>query len=154
MLGATVRPSSPQCTVGTRLVGHRRGDRGSAVDRAAKAYARRSGAWICFLVHLAAWIGVATEACLALQLAGAPLGFGSILVIESLLYAIRSAAFVVPNAIGVQEGDYVVLGAGFGLTPDVAMAPSFLKRGRDLLIGTPALLAWQFIEGRRFWKGE
>jgi glycosyltransferase 2 family protein len=119
-----------------------------------RAYARRSGVWTCFLVHLAAWIGVATEAWLALQLMGTPLGFGSILVIESLLYAIRSAAFVVPNAIGVQEGAYVVLGAGFGLTPDVALALSLLKRGRDLLIGIPALLVWQFIEGRRFWNDE
>jgi len=38
------------------------------------------------------------------------------------------------------------------LTPDVALALSLLKRGRDLLIGIPALLFWQFIEGRRFWK--
>jgi glycosyltransferase 2 family protein len=117
------------------------------------AYARRSGAWACFIVHFAAWIGVAGEAWLALHLMGAPLGFGSVLVIESLLYAIRSVAFLVPNALGIQEGAYVILGAGLGLTPDVALALSLLKRGRDLLIGIPALLVWQFIEGRRFWKG-
>ena len=118
-----------------------------------QAYARRLAAWVCFLVHFAAWIGVATEAWLALRLMGASLGFGSILVLESLLYAIRSAAFAVPNAIGVQEGAYLVLGAGFGLTPDVALALSLLKRGRDLFIGIPALLLWQFVEGRRFWRG-
>jgi glycosyltransferase 2 family protein len=117
-----------------------------------KAYARRAGAWGCFLAHFVAWIGVATQVWLALQLLGTPLSFGSILVIESLVYAIRSAAFVVPNAIGVQEAAYVVLGVGFGLTPDVALALSLLKRGRDLLIGIPALLFWQFIEGRRFWN--
>ena len=117
-----------------------------------RIYARRSGIWTCFLVHFAAWIGVATEVWLVLRLMGTPLGFGSILVIESLLYAIRSVAFVVPNAIGIQEGAYIVLGAGFGLTPDVALALSLLKRGRDLLIGIPALLVWQFVEGRRFWK--
>jgi glycosyltransferase 2 family protein len=117
------------------------------------AYARRSGAWACFVVHFAAWIAVATEVWVALHLMGAPLGFGSILVIESLLYAIRSIAFVVPNSLGVQEGAYVVLGASFGLTPDVALALSLLKRGRDLLIGIPALLVWQLVEGRRFWKG-
>jgi glycosyltransferase 2 family protein len=117
------------------------------------AYARRSGAWACFLVHFAAWIGVTSEAWLALHLMGAPLGFGSVLVIESLLYAIRSVAFLVPNSLGIQEGAYVILGAGFGLTPEVALALSLLKRGRDLLIGIPALLVWQFIEGRRFWRG-
>jgi putative membrane protein len=118
-----------------------------------KVYARRSGLWICFLVHFAIWIGIATEVWLALQLMGTPLDFGSVLVIESLLYALRSAAFFVPNAIGVQEGAYVLLGAGFGLTPDVALALSLLKRGRDLLIGIPALLVWQFVEGRRLWRG-
>ncbi len=48
---------------------------------------------------------------------GATLDFAAVLVIESLLYAIRSVAFFVPNAIGVQEGAYVMLGAGFGLAP-------------------------------------
>jgi glycosyltransferase 2 family protein len=117
-----------------------------------RAYVRRSAAWICFLLHFAAWVGAASEMWLVLQLMGAPLGFGSILIIESLLYGIRSVAFAVPNAIGVQEGAYVVLGTAFGLTPDVALALSLLKRGRDLLIGIPALLAWQFVEGRRFFN--
>ena len=39
------------------------------------------------------------------------------LAIESLLYATRTAAFVVPNAVGVQEGAYILLGAAFGLSP-------------------------------------
>jgi glycosyltransferase 2 family protein len=117
-----------------------------------KAYARRGGVALCFLLHLVAWIGTSTEAWLALHLMGVPLGFGPVLVIESLLYAIRSVAFAVPNAFGVQEGAYIMLGAGFGLTPDLALALSLLKRGRDLLIGIPALLVWQFVETRRFWE--
>jgi hypothetical protein len=40
------------------------------------------------------------------------------------------------------------------LTADVGLALSLLQRGRDILIGIPALLVWHFIEGRRFWKGE
>jgi hypothetical protein len=27
-----------------------------------------------------------------------------------------------------------------------------LKRGRDLVIGLPALVAWQLAEGRHFWR--
>ncbi|HZB90086.1 MAG TPA: lysylphosphatidylglycerol synthase domain-containing protein [Stellaceae bacterium] len=116
-----------------------------------RAYVRKGGIALCFLLHLAAWIGTSVEAWLALRLMGAPLGLGPVLVIESLLYAIRSVAFAVPNALGVQEGAYIMLGAAFGLTPEVALALSLLKRGRDLLIGVPALLAWQYLEGRRFW---
>ena len=50
-----------------------------------------------------------------LWLAGAPLPFAAVLAIESLVYATRTAGFAVPQAIGLQEGAYVVLGAGFGL---------------------------------------
>jgi hypothetical protein len=40
-----------------------------------------------------------------------------------------------------------MLGAIFGLPPEMALALSLLKRGRDLAIGIPALLAWQTLEG-------
>jgi len=38
------------------------------------------------------------------------------------------------------------------VTPETALALSLLKRGRDLTIGLPALLAWQLAEGRHFWR--
>jgi hypothetical protein len=75
-----------------------------------------------------------------------------VLVIESLLYAIRTAAFAIPNAVGVQEGAYVLIGAAFGLTPEMALAISLLKRARDLMIGLPALGTWQLAEGGRLWR--
>jgi hypothetical protein len=84
---------------------------------------------------------------------GAPLGFGAVLVVESLLYAIRSVAFAVPNALGVQEGAYILLGGMFGVGPEVALALSILKRARDLALGLPALLSWQAAEGGRAWRG-
>jgi glycosyltransferase 2 family protein len=111
-------------------------------------YGRRGRLVGCFLLHLGAWIANASEAWVALRLAGRPLGFGLVLVIEGLLYAVRSVAFAVPSAFGVQEGAYVVLGAGFGVTPEMALALSLLKRGRDLVIGLPTLGAWQLAEGR------
>jgi putative membrane protein len=104
---------------------------------------------LSFALHLGCWIASTSEAWLALRLAGAPLGFGPVLVIEGLLYAIRSAAFAVPNAVGVQEGAYVLLGAAFGVTPDLALAVSLLKRARDLAIGLPALAVWQSAETGR-----
>jgi putative membrane protein len=115
-------------------------------------YRRRGGLWVSFLLHLACWIASAAEVWLALQLAGEPLPFGAVLAIESLLYAIRTAAFVVPNAMGVQEGAYLLLGAGFGLTPEMSLALSLLKRGRDLAIGLPTIAVWQAIESKRLWR--
>ena len=101
-------------------------------------YGQHARVWVNFLLHLACWIASTLEAWLALRFAGAPLGFATVLVIESLLYAARSAAFAVPNAVGVQEGAYILLGASFGLTPETALALSLLKRARDLTIGLPA----------------
>src|SRR4029077_19262870 len=102
-------------------------------------YRRRARVFSSFVLHLACWIASTLEAWVALRFAGASLGFTTVLVIESLLYAARSVAFAVPNAVGIQEGAYIVLGASFGLTPEMALALSLLKRARDLIIGLPTL---------------
>ena len=88
-----------------------------------------------------------------LTLIGHPLPFLSVVAIESLLFAIRNAAFMVPGGLGVQEGAYALIGPLFGLPAEVALALSLLKRGRDLTVGIPALLTWQFVESRRRLKG-
>jgi len=121
-------------------------------DALAAIYRRRAGLWASLLLHFGCWIASASEIWLALRLAGAPLPFGVVLVIESLLYAIRTVAFLVPNAVGVQEGAYILLGGAFGLTPEMALALSLLKRARDLTIGLPVLALWQAAEGGRLWQ--
>lgn len=128
--------------------------RAEAVQAEIHAIHRRTrGLSSCFLLHFLAWLLSGGEAWLALRLMGVTLDIGSVLAIESLLYAIRSVAFIVPNALGVQEGAYVMLGASFGLAPEFALGLSLLKRGRDILLGAPALLVWQMFESRRFWQG-
>jgi glycosyltransferase 2 family protein len=125
----------------------------AAIQRAIHGIYRRPGALLAgFLLHLACWIAAAAEPWVALKFMDLPLEFGPVLAIESLLYAARSVAFVIPNALGVQEAAYIVLGAVFGIGPEAALALSLLKRGRDLCLGVPVLLAWQFIEARRAWR--
>ena len=80
---------------------------------------------------------------------GVTIGPVAVIAIESLIFAVRSIAFVVPGALGVQEGAYLLLAPLFGLDPQVAVALSLLKRARDLTIGVPALLLWQASEGRK-----
>ncbi len=77
----------------------------------------------------------------------------NIIAIEALVYALRTIAFAVPSAIGVQEGGYVLIGAIFGLGPDAALALSLLKRARELALGLPALMVWQFLETQRLLHG-
>jgi putative membrane protein len=115
-------------------------------------YARRAGLFASLALHLACWISSTVEVWLALRFAGSPLSFADVLVIEGLLYAIRTAAFAIPNAVGVQEAGYILLGAIFGLTPEMALALSLLKRARDFTIGLPALAVWQMVESNRLWR--
>jgi len=100
-------------------------------------------------LHLAAWIGNAAAVWLAFRLIGTRIDLTAAIAIESIVYAIRSAAVFIPNALGVQEGAYILLGPLFGVATDAALAISVLKRARDIAIGVPVLLMWQAAEGRR-----
>ena len=105
------------------------------------------------IYHLLSWVTGAAEIWLALYFMGIEVTIAEALILESLNQAIRSAAFLVPGAYGVQEGGFLVLGALFGLGPDVALALSLIRRVREFLLGLPGLAAWQLAEGRRFWLG-
>jgi putative membrane protein len=122
----------------------------AAVNRVVEAaYARPARLWAGLSVHVGCWISSAGVTWLILWLIGRPLPIMSVITIESLLFAIKNAAFVVPTGIGIQEGAYAILGPMFGLPVEAALALSLLKRGRDILIGIPVLMAWQVMEGRR-----
>lgn len=117
-----------------------------------EAIYHRSGRVVMGVVlHFAAWIIGAAETWVGAALLGHPLLVWEVLVVESLVYALRTAVFFIPSGLGVQEGGYVAVGALFGLDPQSALALSILKRGRDLLLAVPALLWWQAVEGKRFW---
>ncbi len=60
-----------------------------------------------------------------------------------------SAGFLVPGALGVQEAGYVALGHLFGISADISISISLLRRGRDIVIGVPVLLLWQLYEFRQ-----
>lgn len=105
---------------------------------------RRPGRVIAaFVLNLLAWIASAAGAWIALSFMGHAPSLGAIVALEALIFTVRSVAFMIPGAIGVQEAVYVLLGPVFGLPPTTAIALSLLKRARDLLVGIPALILWQ-----------
>ena len=117
--------------------------------RLAAIYRAPAGLAASFVLNLAAWVASGVGAWLALRLIGVDVAPWPVLAIEALVFAVRSVAFVVPGALGVQEGAYLLLAPLFGIDPRVAVALSLLKRARDVAIGLPALLAWQAGEGRK-----
>lgn len=113
---------------------------------------RRSRLLLVASTHLASWLLNGVETWLTFRLMGISLTLPAALAVDSLIYGMRSAAFMVPNAFGVQEGGLVLLGLLFGVGPDASLALSLIKRARDLVIGVPALLIWQAIEARHVWR--
>ena len=102
-----------------------------------------------FLFNLAAWLASAMGAWIALRFMGVGTPLWAVLMIEALIFTLRSVAFAIPGAIGVQEAAYVLIGPLVGMPPATALALSLLKRARDVIIAVPALLAWQVGEARR-----
>jgi len=89
-----------------------------------------------------------TEVWLACYLLGHPITLVEALMLKSLTSALSDIAFIIPNAYGIQEGAYIVLGTLLGFSPDFSLAVSLATRIRELLVDVPGLLAWQFIEGK------
>ena len=83
--------------------------------------------------HLAGWFIGAIEVWVVLNFMGYPVDFGDAVIIESLMHAVRGAAFAVPGALGAQEGGLIVLCAIFGVPPEAALALSLVKRIPDLV---------------------
>jgi putative membrane protein len=107
-----------------------------------------SGSW-----HMLAWFVGIAEVWFALFLLGHPVNVRTALLFESLGQAIRTGAFAVPGALGIQEGGYVLVGSALGIEPGVALGLSLVRRVRELLLGIPGLASWQAATiGRRFRK--
>jgi putative membrane protein len=100
-------------------------------------------------LHFGAWLSSAVGTWIAFRLIGVHVDVATVMAIESLIYAARSAAFFVPSAIGVQEGAYAVLAPLFGVGAEFGVAVSLLRRARDIAIGIPVLVIWQAVEGQR-----
>jgi glycosyltransferase 2 family protein len=100
-------------------------------------------------IHFVGWIGTGVAGWLAYRLLGADIDLASAFAIEALLQVLLTAAFLMPGAVGVQEAGYASIGAAFGLPPELSLGVSLLRRARDLTLGIPILLIWQFTEARR-----
>ncbi len=126
---------------------------GGAAAAMEQALAPRGHLGAALGLHLGAWAMGAAETWVALRLLGARVGLAEALVIDGLFVTLRTYAFAVPATLGVQEGAYVVLCGLFGVAAPTALALSLVRRARDLLIGAPAVLAWQALERRRRFRG-
>lgn len=118
----------------------------------AQIYGRTDRFTACNVIHFIGWVAKGIGGFIAFRLLGAPISLLDALAIEGLLHAGLVIAVLVPGYAGVQEGGYILLGTAFGVPPEIALGTSLLRRGRDIAIGIPVLLVWQFVELRRLRK--
>lgn len=104
---------------------------------------RRLGAAI--LCHSAAWLLGISEAGLALWLMHDWPGLCPLVILEAVVFTVRTTAFFIPAGLGVQEAGYVFLGAALGLGPETMIALALVKRARELSCGVPVLIAVGFV---------
>jgi putative membrane protein len=111
-------------------------------------YCRYGTISVAILWHLMAWGCRTGETWMVLRLLGSPIDWLEASVIESLLGAVRVAAFVMPAGLGVQEGALILLCGWVGVPASPAFAMALIKRARELVVGLPGLVAW-IIEERQ-----
>ncbi len=123
---------------------------GHTLDEAIRRqYARRRGVITCCAATATSLILGSGEIWVALYALDLRATLVNAVILQSMVLTIRSVVFPVPGALGVQEGGYVLVGNLLGIPGDAAFALSLIARVRELILGIPGLLAWQFVETRR-----
>jgi putative membrane protein len=115
---------------------HQEGDTNTVLD---DILGRRRQLALAFFLHLLCWFLGAAELWLIFALLGETVSAPKALVIDSVVAILRTFAFMVPAAAGVQEASYVLAGSVFGLPPAAAVAASLARRARDLTMGAATL---------------
>src|SRR5262249_54521287 len=115
-------------------------------------YGRRAAILESAAWTMATWLSMAVETWIALWALGLAASYSHAYILESVAQGIRSVFFLVPGALGFQEGGYLMVGRLLGIGAADALALSLIHRAREIVWGIPGLLAWQWVEGRRLWS--
>jgi putative membrane protein len=99
--------------------------------------------------RFAGWVAGAGEIFLCLHFIAYPARWTDAFVLESLSQAGRSAAFPIPGGLGAQEASFLAVGVLLGLEPSTCLALALIRRGRDVVLGVPAIVAYWLVEARR-----
>jgi putative membrane protein len=100
---------------------------------------QRTRLWSGFALHLCCWCLGAGEAWVIFRLLGVDLTLSQALAIDGTVVGLRTFGFMIPAAAGVQEASYLLAAAAFGIPPAAAIAGSFARRARDLVLGVGTL---------------
>jgi putative membrane protein len=118
-------------------------------DTVRRLYSRLSALLLCALFWIGSWLAGCIETWVALFALGIHTSFIVALIVETVGQSLRSAFFIVPAGLGIFEGGMVMICSLLGISGDVALALSLIRRAREALFSGPGLIVWQFVEARR-----
>ena len=118
-------------------------------DTVRRLYSRLPALLVCALLWVASWLIGCVETWVALFALGIETSFIVALIVETVGQSIRSVFFIVPAGLGIFEGGMVMICGLLGISGDVALALSLIRRAREALLSDPGLIIWQFVEARR-----
>jgi putative membrane protein len=127
--------------------------RAASIDLAVvEVYRDRPRLWRSAIFRLAGWMLGTGEVWLTMYFFGQTITAADAFILESLSAGVRAVAFMVPGALGILEGSFIVFGSLFGLPPQTSLMISLAKRVRELALGLPGLAVWQLVEGHRIMR--
>jgi putative membrane protein len=115
-----------------------------------KIYSRLGSVTACCVVTMISFVTGSVEVWIGLHALGVPASFEKALILECVGQGIQTVLCLVPGALGVREGGYIIVGGLLGIPGDAAFALALIRRVRELALGLPGLFAWQLVEGRHF----
>ena len=112
-------------------------------------YRRHGRVAMSILLQFAGWIGSGLWLWAVLTAMDVRAGLWTAIAIQALVEGLRSATVFIPASVGIQEAGYAALAPVFGLSPELGLAVSLIRRARDIVVALPVILIWQGIESRR-----
>lgn len=100
---------------------------------------------ISIFFHFLGWAAGVVEIYLILRLLQVPVSWSQAWILESFWQTVKALSFLVPAALGAQEGGslFISLGLGFGATTGIALA--LIRRIRELVWTAIGLFLWAWL---------
>ena len=105
----------------------------------------------CLLFSILGWLISPIETYFFLWALGTPVDLITTIVIQALVLGVKAASFFIPAGLGAQEGGNVLIFVALGMSGEVALAFSLLRRAREvawILIGLMVLTRYGWGELR------
>jgi len=92
---------------------------------------------------LVGWVVGLSELYFAMHYLGYDPSFQELWIIEALIQLVRVGSFFIPMSLGAQEGGLILIFVAMGLTADLGLAVSFVRRIKELIwVSAGLLLGW------------